>query len=79
MKCIGAAAAAVLLIVSSAASAEEVLNVPVIVPITGLLALEGTSQLNGATMAIAHAPPGLKISSETVDSGVSAEGGANAL
>jgi branched-chain amino acid transport system substrate-binding protein len=79
MKCIGAVTAAVLLIVSSAASAEEVLNVPVIVPITGLLALEGTSQLNGATMAIAHAPSGLRISSETVDSGVSAEGGANAL
>lgn len=71
---------AAMLVVSSAASAEEAtLNVPVIVPITGLLALEGTSQLNGAQLAIAHAPPGLKIKSETVDSGTSAEGGANAL
>lgn len=69
------------LFLSGAASAQEIatLNVPLIVPITGLLALEGTSQLNGASLAIAHAPAGLKIKSETVDSGTSAEGGANAL
>lgn len=80
MKCIRTVAVATTLIVSGGASAEEMaLKVPVIVPITGLLALEGTSQLNGATMALAHAPSGLKISSDTVDSGTSAEGGANAL
>ena len=71
--------AAMLAISSSASSQETVLNVPLIVPITGLLALEGTSQLNGASLAIAHAPAGLKIKTDTVDSGTSAEGGANAL
>lgn len=71
---------AAMLVCSSAAFADDTaLNVPVIVPITGLLALEGTSQLHGAQLAIAHAPAGLKIKSETVDSGTSAEGGANAL
>ena len=57
----------------------EPLNIPIIVPITGLLALEGTSQMNGALLAIQHAPSGLKISSEVIDSGTAAEGGANAL
>lgn len=70
---------AAMALISAEASAQTQLTVPVIVPITGLLALEGTSQLNGASMAIAHAPPGLKITSEVVDSGTSAEGGANAL
>lgn len=66
-------------VIASEASAQTQLTVPIIVPITGLLAMEGTSQLNGANMAIAHAPAGLKITSEVVDSGTSAEGGANAL
>lgn len=68
------------LLLSWGASAEEAkLTVPIIVPITGLLALEGTSQLNGANLAIAHAPAGLQIKSQTIDSGTAAEGGANAL
>lgn len=73
--------AAAIIACSGAAVAQDAipLNVPLIVPITGLLALEGTSQLNGATVAIAHAPAGLKIKTETVDSGTAAEGGANAL
>ena len=67
--------------VPAVASAQDpiALNVPLIVPITGLLALEGSSQLHGAQMAIAHAPPGLKVESEVVDSGTAADGGANAL
>jgi branched-chain amino acid transport system substrate-binding protein len=44
-----------------------------------LLALEGTSQLNGANLAVAHAPAGLEIKTQVVDSGTAAEGGANAL
>lgn len=72
---------AAMLMAPAVASAQEpvALNVPLIVPITGLLALEGSSQLHGAQMAIAHAPPGLKIKSEVVDSGTAADGGANAL
>jgi branched-chain amino acid transport system substrate-binding protein len=66
---------------SGVAAAQDAItiNVPLIVPITGLLAMEGTSQLNGASLALAHAPAGLKIKSDTVDSGTAAEGGANAL
>jgi branched-chain amino acid transport system substrate-binding protein len=71
--------AATVLLSSSALAQETSLTVPIIAPITGLLALEGTSQLNGATLAIAHAPEGLKIKSQTVDSGTAADGGANAL
>jgi branched-chain amino acid transport system substrate-binding protein len=74
--------AAALFMVPSVASALDnpvLLHIPVIVPITGLLAIEGTSQLNGANLAIEHAPSGLKITPEVVDSGTSAEGGANAL
>lgn len=73
--------AAAFVAASGAATAQEntSLTVPLIVPITGLLALEGTSQLDGALLAIAHAPKGLRIKSETVDSGTAAEGGANAL
>ena len=72
---------AVIVAISGAAAAQETtnLNVPLIVPITGLLAMEGSSQLNGASLAIAHAPEGLTIKSDAVDSGTSAEGGANAL
>ena len=80
MRFTGKAIIAAVLLCSWGASADEVkLTVPIIVPITGLLALEGTSQLNGANLAIAHAPPGLQIKSQTVDSGTAAEGGANAL
>ncbi|MDI4237134.1 ABC transporter substrate-binding protein [Bradyrhizobium sp. Arg237L] len=80
MRRVGKTAFAAALLLSWSASAEETsLTVPIIVPITGLLALEGTSQLNGANLAIAHAPPGLKIKTTTIDSGTAAEGGANAL
>jgi branched-chain amino acid transport system substrate-binding protein len=62
------------------ASAEEIkITVPIIAPITGLLAIEGAEQVNGALLAIAHAPDGLKVKGQTVDTGAAAEGGANAL
>jgi branched-chain amino acid transport system substrate-binding protein len=80
MRLVGKAILAASLSLSWNASAQETsLTVPMIVPITGLLALEGTSQLNGANLAVAHAPEGLKIKTQVVDSGTAAEGGANAL
>ncbi|MGX9427786.1 MULTISPECIES: ABC transporter substrate-binding protein [Bradyrhizobium] len=80
MRSTGAIVLATMVLFSSGARAQETnLTVPIIAPITGLLALEGTSQLNGANLAIAHAPAGLKIKSVTVDSGTAADGGANAL
>jgi branched-chain amino acid transport system substrate-binding protein len=80
MKHVGKLLLATSLLFSSSALAEGVkVTVPIIVPITGLLALEGTSQLDGAELAIAHAPTGLEVRSQVIDAGTSAEGGANGL
>src|SRR5262249_54830492 len=47
----------VVLALAAPACAEE-LRIPVLVPLTGVLALEGTSQRNGALLAISHPPEG---------------------
>lgn len=60
-----------------AQSAE--IYMPVLVPLTGFLALEGTSQRNGALLAIKNAPASVKIRSETSDTGASPEGATTAL
>jgi branched-chain amino acid transport system substrate-binding protein len=63
-----------------AASAQTTeLNIPVLVPITGFLSLEGTSQRNGALLAIKNAPASVKITSEVTDTGTSPEGATTAL
>src|SRR5687768_3032387 len=54
-------------------------NIPVLVPVTGFLALEGTSQRNGAVLAIRHAAEGLQVRSEVIDTGTSPEGAVTAL
>ena len=54
------------------AYAQE-LRLPVLVPLTGPLALEGTSQRNGALLAIADAPAGLKVTAEVTDTGAAPE------
>lgn len=61
------------------AHAQTEVNIPVLVPITGFLSLEGTSQRNGALLAIRNAPPGVKVTSEVTDTGVSPEGATTAL
>lgn len=53
--------------------------IPVLVPLTGFLSLEGTSQRNGAALALASAPADLKARAEVVDVGVSPEAAVNAL
>ncbi len=63
---------------SAAAQAVEI-NLPVLVPITGFLSLEGTSQRNGALLAIKNAPASVKVTSEVTDTGVSPEGATTAL
>ena len=55
------------------------LNLPILVPITGFLSLEGTSQRNGALLAIKNAPSSVKITSEVTDTGASPEGATTAL
>lgn len=68
-----------LLALSLAAHAQTEINIPVLVPVTGFLALEGTSQRNGALLAIKNAPASVKIRSEVSDTGASPEGATTAL
>ena len=68
-----------LLALPIAAHAQSEINIPVLVPVTGFLALEGTSQRNGALLAIKNAPASVKIKSEVSDTGASPEGATTAL
>lgn len=61
-----------------AASAENV-RMPVLVPITGILALEGTSQRNGAVMALDEKPGGVEVGYDVTDTAASPETAVNAL
>jgi len=74
---LGAAAMAAAL-AGGAAQAQEA-NIPVLVPITGFLSLEGTSQRNGAVLALKNGPAGVKVTYEVADTGVSPEVAVNAL
>src|SRR5690606_36550027 len=51
----------------------------VLVPLSGFLALEGTSQRNGAVLALQHPPAGAQIAYEVEDTGTSPELAVNAL
>jgi branched-chain amino acid transport system substrate-binding protein len=68
-----------LLALPLAATAQTEIYIPVLVPVTGFLALEGTSQRNGTLLAIKNAPASVKIRSETSDTGASPEGATTAL
>jgi branched-chain amino acid transport system substrate-binding protein len=57
----------------------QALDIPILVPLTGFLSLEGQSQRNGALLALRHAPAGLTIRHEVADTGVSPEIAVNAL
>lgn len=52
---------------------------PIVMPITGFLSVEGGSQRNGAVMALEQAPGGAKIDFPVFDTGTSATGAATAL
>lgn len=54
-------------------------NIPILVPITGFLSLEGTSQRNGALLALRNAPAGVTVVHEVSDTGVAPEVAVNAL
>ena len=66
------------IVIATPASAEE-LRIPVLVPLTGVLALEGTSQRNGALLAIAHPPEGVSARAEVADTGAAPELAVTAL
>ncbi len=54
-------------------------NIPVLVPITGFLSLEGTSQRNGALLALENPPPGVTVRYEVADTSTAPETAVNAL
>jgi len=59
------------------ATAQEI-NVPVIVPVTGILSIEGKAQRNGALLAIRQAS-GINVKHEVIDTGSSPAGATNAI
>ncbi|HXQ68080.1 MAG TPA: ABC transporter substrate-binding protein, partial [Alphaproteobacteria bacterium] len=63
--------------VSPAAAAQA--DIPILVPITGPLALEGTSQQNGALLALREAPGGVAVKGEVSDTDTTPEVAVNAL
>src|SRR5262245_53986725 len=66
------------LLVCAGSADAQTARLPIIVPITGPIALEGTSQRNGALLAIEHGGAS-KLEASVFDSGGAAEGGANGL
>lgn len=73
------AAACCLALSAASPAAAETLTAPVLVPLTGFLALEGASQRNGALLALSEAPAGMEIRPLTLDTGAAPEGAVNAL
>lgn len=54
-------------------------DIPVLVPITGFLAAEGSSQRNGALLALQNPPAGVQPHFAVTDTGTAPEGAVNAL
>src|SRR5215468_11148741 len=63
----------------SQAWGEDTLYLPIVMPVTGFMSVEGGSQRNGALMAAERASAGLKVESPVFDTGTSATGAASAL
>ncbi len=75
------AVAAVILAVAAwpgRAGAVDV-SMPVLVPVTGFLSLEGSSQRNGALLAAKNAPQGVAVRADVSDTGTAPEVAVNAL
>ena len=64
---------------SSAPAKAANAYLPIVMPITGFLSVEGGSQRNGAVMALEHAPGGIAVDFPVYDTGTSATGAATAL
>jgi branched-chain amino acid transport system substrate-binding protein len=71
--------AAGFLAAATRARAEDSVYLPIVMPVTGFMSVEGGSQRNGALMAAEKAPPGLKVEAPVFDTGTSATGAASAL
>lgn len=69
-----------LILAAPAARAERVeVNIPVLVPLTGFLSLEGASQRNGALLALSEPPQDVTAHFDVADTGVAPESAVNAL
>ena len=64
---------------SAPAAVAEEARIPVLVPITGFLSLEGTSQRNGALLALENPPQGVEVGYEVSDTATSPEQAVTAL
>ena len=76
---ISAIAALSLLLAGQPARGDDTPRLPVLVPLTGVLALEGTSQRNGALLALEMVGDRLPIAQDVEDTGTSPEVAVNAL
>ena len=72
-------AATALLAPAGGHAATAVPEIPVLVPVTGFLAAEGSSQRNGALLALQSPPAGVQPKFAVTDTGTSPEGAVNAL
>lgn len=70
---------AILAAVSTPAHALESVRIPVLVPLTGFLSLEGTSQRNGAVLAFKEAPASRGVTFDVSDTATSPESAVNAF
>jgi branched-chain amino acid transport system substrate-binding protein len=68
-----------LAIVLAAPTQAQEIRIPVLVPLTGILALEGTSQRNGALLAMQQPPEGVAPRAEVADTGAAPELAVTAL
>lgn len=71
--------AALAILVAPAQAQQPPIRVPVLVPLTGFLSLEGTSQRNGAVLALEAAPPALGVVFDVGDTATSPEAAVNAF
>jgi branched-chain amino acid transport system substrate-binding protein len=67
------------LVAAPLATAAQDVRIPVLVPLTGFLSLEGTSQKNGAVLALEHPPQGVTPHWEVADTQTAPELAVNAL
>jgi branched-chain amino acid transport system substrate-binding protein len=66
-----------LLLVSPGRAAE--INIPVLVPVTGVFSLEGGAQRNGALLAMRRAPKSVRVTGEVYDTAVAPDVGVQAF
>lgn len=66
-------------LVSGSSHAADTIRIPVLVPLTGILALEGTSQRNGAVLALDEGVPNVRIIRDVADTAAAPEIAVNAL